>query len=569
MRNKLTLFKKAVIVLLILLIPTLILYSYSNYVTEQVIKEEIHSRNVNRLEVSANRLDADLEQISQFLMALSIDSDISSLRNIDLYSPYDAVVLKEKVSNKLLTYQQLSRLLVDVSIYMPNNESVITTMATFPGQPNDLSESWSYISDVENSREIWTNEYFLRHVRYPTNNQQIGNEVVIEARVYVDSIRKHLAELESADLNDAFLIHNQFGRITSRNHTYKPENSNMKEEMKGDSGTLQLTYNGKQHLVSYVQSEALGWTLVDYVPLEEVLSPVYKSRHLLYGSVALMVLLGFISGWLLYKNIHIPIRQLKDGIKRIKRSDYSVRMEIGIQNEFSSLMSGFNEMTVQIQTLIEQVYEEKIRSQEASLKLLQAQINPHFLYNCLFYIKNMAKVQQTDAVEAMALHLGQYFRYRTKVEEENTHLSEEMDLISTFLAIHSLRKRSLTYSISIPKQMEDLIIPRLLIQPIVENAVVHAIEKLEGNGHITITGGILKNGYFVAVDDNGKGLMDHERKVLKNELELDEMLEGSYGMRNVHHRLKGRYGGTSGLSIEESKLGGLRVELIWETGKSD
>lgn len=563
MMSRLTLFQKAVIILLLLLLPTALIYSYSNYVTEQVIIEDIHSRNVNRLEVSVNQFESDLDQISQFIVALSIDSDISSLRNIDLYSPFEAVALKEVVSEKLRTYQQLSKLLVDVTIYMPNNDNAITTMPNFPDIPENLSNSWRYIES--NNRE---HDYFIRHVRYPINNMVIGNEVIIEARVYAQSLREHLDELVTTNENEAFLFHNDFGTIAPE-RTNSTLTESINHQLQGSSGTLNVHHNGVQYLVSYVESEALDWVLIDFFPLDELLKPVYTSRYLLYTSVVLMILFGVISGWLLYKKIHIPIRDLSHAVHKIKQADYSVRITAEHNNEFYKLTRGFNEMAQQIQTLIEQVYEEKIRSQDAFLKLMQAQINPHFLYNCLFYIKNMAKVQQTEAVEKMALHLGHYFRYRTRVEDEKTTLLEEIELVEHFLSIHALRKKSLTYLISVPREMYAIEIPRLLIQPIVENAIVHGIDSVIGKSYIHISGKVNQNSFVIIVEDDGIGLSDIEMNNLTIKLEDDEVLKDSYGLRNVHQRLQKKYGGESGIYLSKSEHGGLKVKLIWHMARID
>ncbi len=121
-------------------------------------------------------------------------------------------------------------------------------------------------------------------------------------------------------------------------------------------------------------------------------------------------------------------------------------------------------MAEQIQELIEKVYKETLRSREATLKQLQSQINPHFLYNCLFYIKNMASLGEKEAVVAMSLNLGEYYRYTTRLENPMTTIREEMKLIQNYLEIQTMRMQRLGYEIAIPEDMMELEIPRLLIQ---------------------------------------------------------------------------------------------------------
>lgn len=127
--------------------------------------------------------------------------------------------------------------------------------------------------------------------------------------------------------------------------------------------------------------------------------------------------------------------------------------------------------------LIEQVYLEQLRAKDAHLKQLQSQINPHFLYNCLFFIKSKAVVGDTDSVEAMALNLGEYYRYITKTDHSLTTLQDELKLLENYLEIQNLRKQRISYEMDIAEDLLGLQIPRLLIQPLVENSIIHGIEK--------------------------------------------------------------------------------------------
>src|SRR5690606_39681649 len=120
---------------------------------------------------------------------------------------------------------------------------------------------------------------------------------------------------------------------------------------------------------------------------------------------------------------------------------FSVRLNYSARNEFSLLFARFNIMAQRIQELIENVYEEKLRRREATLKQLQSQINPHFLYNCLFFIKNMARMKNEEAVVAMSLNLGEYFRYTTRLGNQTATLAEELSVIVNYLEIQNLRMR--------------------------------------------------------------------------------------------------------------------------------
>ncbi|UUZ86532.1 histidine kinase [Paenibacillus sp. P26] len=220
-------------------------------------------------------------------------------------------------------------------------------------------------------------------------------------------------------------------------------------------------------------------------------------------------------------------------------------------------------MAEQIQELVEDVYEEKILRREATLKQLQAQINPHFLYNSLFFIINTAKMGDQESVVAMAQNLAEYYRYTTRLEEQNVPLREELRLVESYLTIQNLRLQRLYYEIDVPETMQELTMPRLLLQPIVENAIIHGIERVPGDGFILITGRMEEGQCLLTVEDNGAGLSEQGLQELRGKLRSPMDRGMGTGVWNVHQRLQYAFGDQAGLLLEPSPQGGLRVTLQW------
>ncbi|MDF2662606.1 MAG: histidine kinase, partial [Paenibacillus sp.] len=335
-------------------------------------------------------------------------------------------------------------------------------------------------------------------------------------------------------------------------------------ELSPQGGSMTVQLQDGTYIVNYVRSESLGWFLVDIVPLQSVFAPIVTSRNLFYASICLLMALGVLVTLLLYRNVQRPIRMLIQGVQRIKDGQYSARLKRQPNNEFDFLFGSFNEMAGQIGDLIEKVYKETLRSKEATLKQLQSQINPHFLYNCLFYIKNMSNLGDKDAVSAMALNLGEYYRYSTRLEKPTASLAEEMKLIENYLTIQTMRMQRFHYEIDIPEPMLSLDIPRLLVQPLVENAIVHGVENSARFGLITITGMQEDEVRWIVVEDNGPGLSMEQIAELQRKVASPQDEETGFGLWNTHQRLVHKYGGRSGLIFGRSESGGLRVELVWE-----
>jgi two-component system sensor histidine kinase YesM len=336
-----------------------------------------------------------------------------------------------------------------------------------------------------------------------------------------------------------------------------------------EKGSLVAKLGGKEYAVFYVLSKQLNWFLIDYVPVENILSPIAKTSALFYTTIGLLLAMSFLAAYFLYRNVQRPIRKLVQGVGRLKEGDLSARIRYKPNNEFDFLFERFNDMAEQIQDLIERVYAEKLRLHEATLKQLQAQINPHFLYNSLFFVINTAMLGDTKSVVAMAQNLAEYYRYTTRMEEQNAPLREEIKLVGNYLTIHKLRMQRLQFEIEIPDHMLDVQVPRLLLQPIVENAIVHGIENKPEDGLIRITGQRQGEQCTITVEDNGPGMESHALHELKNQLLKPMNTLVSCGVWNVHQRLHLVFGEDAGLDLSQSELGGLKVTLMWRGNESD
>ncbi|MNP11455.1 Sensor histidine kinase YehU [compost metagenome] len=175
----------------------------------------------------------------------------------------------------------------------------------------------------------------------------------------------------------------------------------------------------------------------------------------------------------------------------------------------------------------------------------------------------MAKLKNFQAVVAMSHNLSNYYRYTTRQERDLVPLIEEMDFVTNYLEIQKMRMSRLNYTIDLPVGLKQLDIPLLVIQPLVENAVIHGIEENAGPGLVRIRGEFDERGITLSVEDNGKGMNDQELLSLQYKLTQPVDNEMGYGLWNVQQRMQLRYGGDSGLTLCHSELGGLKALLYW------
>ncbi|MGO4375909.1 sensor histidine kinase, partial [Paenibacillus sp. MCAF20] len=205
-----------------------------------------------------------------------------------------------------------------------------------------------------------------------------------------------------------------------------------------------------------------------------------------YVISGMLLFMGAYLAFVMYRNIQIPFRKMMQNMNLIEKGIYSVRMTDKPKGEYRFLYDRFNSMASKIEELIVDVYKEQLRSKDATLKQLQSQINPHFLYNTLAYIKSMIELNENKAAISMTMNLSKYYRYTTKTGSKMVRLKEELDLIHFYLEIHCMLRDDFEFHIEIEPQMEDLEVPRLIAQPLVENVILHSFNNHPEYGMITI-----------------------------------------------------------------------------------
>jgi two-component system sensor histidine kinase YesM len=181
----------------------------------------------------------------------------------------------------------------------------------------------------------------------------------------------------------------------------------------------------------------------------------------------------------------------------------------------------------------------------------------------LFFIVNTAKLGDQEAVVAMAQNLGDYYRYTTRVENQLVPVREELNVVRNYLIIQNLRMQRLYYEIEVSETLASQLIPRLLLQPIVENAIVHGLERQAGDGIIVISGTVAGGECRIEIADNGIGLPADRLAELERQIELPMEEKMGCGLWNVHQRLKYQFGEDAGVELRQTPGGGLCVALHW------
>lgn len=558
--------------MVIMLIPITILYFYSNKTTTDVLRTELNTSNSNQLSFFQNQVESNMELLSSWPILLIHDPDILSLKDTYLKGTHlnlDAINLIKRIQTKISIQESSSNWKSKLYLYSPSIHRMVSENDAKPYSDEDLKREvksgWHVEKIIEQDGDHFLFSWFSFT---PFMSEFTPEKVNTIMKVEFDSrnIEDMLDKFKSDGRRDPFYYKQGTGLIFNRSADKLLANELVKrleQEQLKQSENRTVNINGESYSVNIVYSDKMGWYLIDYMPLSEILHPIQTSNRLFYFAIGALLLMSCLVAYLLYVQVQVPVRLLVGGFQRLKQGDYSARVEIKGKNEFSFLSGRFNSMVEQIQKLIENVLMEKIHVREARLKQLQSQINPHFFYNCFSFITSMAKLDNMGAVVGMSHNLSRYYRYTTRQERDLVALSEETEFVTHYLEIQKMRMSRLQYEVLIPPQMRKRDLPPLVLQPLVENAVIHGIEPVSKEGLVRITGTCNGRVMTLTVEDDGKGMTPEEIIVLENKLgkAMDE--EMGCGLWNVHQRMRLRFGEDAGLTIAPSSLGGLQVKLQW------
>lgn len=309
---------------------------------------------------------------------------------------------------------------------------------------------------------------------------------------------------------------------------------------------FRLNYRGEKYLVTRTDMKTTGWTLVSMVPYKSVMAETMAISGVMILAVAITLIVTLLLLNRILTGVVKPLKKLEKYMVQVNPDNMDQRMEILTDDEIGHLSMKFNQMMDRIRNLKEQVIEEQEDKRKYELQALQAQINPHFLYNTLSLINWKALAAGEEDISRMTLALSTF--YRTALNRGRNVLQVETELSNTraYLEIQSmLHDGDFDYEIEAQTEILQCESLNLILQPLVENAIHHGIEeKTDGRGKITVRGWKEDNCVWFMVEDNGVGM---EQEVADKILTMESK---GYGVRNVDERIRLCYGEKYAMKVE-------------------
>jgi two-component system sensor histidine kinase YesM len=322
--------------------------------------------------------------------------------------------------------------------------------------------------------------------------------------------------------------------------------------------------DGKKRLVTIKTIPNIGWKIVGVSYLNDLLIAREDIRNSYIIVIFVCLLIATLISVRIASNISRPIKKLEALMKRAENGDFNVNnIDIKSSDEIEHLAATFKMMLQRIKALMQQIKEDQKAIRKSELKALQAQINPHFLYNALDAIVWMAESKKHDKVVLMTSALAKFFRLSLSKGDEIIYIKDEIEHIKYYLMIQKIRySKKLEYEILVDPEILKYRIIKLVLQPLVENAIYHGIKNLPDGGKIEIKGKQVEGKILLQVVDNGVGIPSQKlQHILENE-NRSKVKAGGVGIKNVHERIQLYYGEDYGLTFESEEGQGTTVN-VW------
>ena len=559
--------KRFIYFFIFFLMLTLSLFYVMNKLSSNTVEQSLIDASKGQIQYTNSIIEGIIAEASLYGTQFAADNDVRFYKNQILeLNDYDYQMKKNSIGARLDNVLISSQVIESIGIYWKHDGTYITTS-------NDAASKQIFQPINERGWHTINNSLYYFAV-YPYIYQAGENstpEYVVGVQLKTDYLKGLLRNtINGENANAYFWINKEHlwsnGKVDENIAEVVKLNTEHHAKLNTDTTIQKYDHHVRSGdyyiLAKYIP--VIDTYLVSYTRTSDVLQPLDRNRQLFLVSIAAIVIVGLYVIYMFYRNFYRNVYLLQKKFHHVEEGNYGTRITHKTKNEFSNLFNSFNGMVAKIQGLFASLKIETELRRNAELKQLQAQINPHFLYNSLFFITTVAK-SAPDAVIQMSKHLAQYYRYMTKLDKEDVTLASELKLAEHYLAIMALSKQ-LTYQIQLPSELESFMIKPLMIQPIVENAIQHGIEERQGAHRISITVERKRAGIFITVADDGTGLEPQQLSLLESRINYAAASEGTQGIGlwNINQRLKNTYSAASCLKFANNEWGGLSVSIYIE-----
>ncbi|MBY0161922.1 histidine kinase [Cytobacillus firmus] len=561
-----TIFIRLVATYLFVILPLIILGVYLYNWSYQYASQEISKNSQAQLSAYLDGLNREIEWLEIQQYDILQDGELNKMAlTWEMMSTVDRKASLHYLLPRLVSIKNSSIYIKDVFVHIRGMDKTISAMT---GMNAFDSRRYNNVYEEKargNPRLLQIDDTL--HLVAAKYGASKGEEPLLIVQIELDAskLRESLMQISVYPESGAFIVSEPSGFALASHDEADRLMGGAMQAIQNENRQM-INIGTGRYLIDKAYSDKLKLSVFSYLPNEVVkrpLSKFYVWAWLFAGTTLLAIAIYAVST---YKLVHKPLLLLVQSFRKMEDGMFNIRIRHGQRDEFGYLYDRFNHMLIKLQHLIDQDFRHKLMMQRAELKQLQSQINPHFLYNSFFILSSLAKTGDVTQIELFTNMLGEYFRFITRNDADNVPLLEETRHSRIYTEIQKLRfsRRIRVEFGELPMEMETLKVPRLIIQPIIENAYEHSLEKMQDDGLLRVAFHLDDDEASIVIEENGNGLTNNEIEALNRRLERTsesaESLEVT-GLINIHRRIALTYGESSGLVLSRSPLNGLRVQI--------
>ncbi len=564
--------KLSIIMLISTMVPLLSFGAFTYIISSNVTEAKMKQSSIDTLGQMESKLEFVLNDIENMSIFLIGQNDIQQY----LRAPQEDKQARTRILNGMSNLASSKPYISNIVLY-PNSQDIPLSTSTI--YESDLAEQ---INVFEVDEKTWTGLYntvdyagehkvlsFIRPMRSIYTFRNMGWLLI---SLDEEVISQYWSEPMLGEGQGQVALLNDRGDVLSATEkdwlshpfdTYYPGIwSNLGKEEFGE--TLSGIGEAKRNIL-YYRSQAIGWTLVGTIPYELNRAQNRFILQLTGVVVGITILINAVLVLFVIQRFTNPLRILARLLTKLNPDEPMPLYKPSSTDEIGRLGQSYNMLGKHIKELKEQLIRNETRKKEADIRALEAQINPHFLYNTLSSIHWMALITEEKRIAEMVGALGDFLQFSLNKGNEFCPLYQELSHIQNYTQIQSIRfpdKFEIDYFID--AELQDKYMLKLLLQPLLENSMIHGIQKKEGKGTIAVYVERQGNQMNFQVLDDGVGMTEERLFAVKNSLEVtddqDTPIE-NYGLRNVNERLRLHYGPDSVLHIDSKPKAGTRISF--------
>lgn len=565
-----SIFTKLFVAFFLVIIPLYGLGIWSTFIGSEQMRKEIDKSNISKLLFHYNHLEFELTRMSSLITEYSNDYELVGFpAEYPVLNGYEVSVRLNEIHRKLRQVQQSSPYIEDVMYYVPvvgKKISALSYISSYWGE--ELKGLLDSRGNLQSSISLYEgNLYYTMSIPYIMDSSMEPN-FLLAFKINAKEMIRTLNGFTETGSGGASLL---FGEGKYNLHSdglsetdtsiLLSDDLNETKELPNDVRRLETENNR----IYTINNEEFGIRLAEVIPKSTLQQPIEIYTRWLWIITFFSCLVIILFSYWIIRLIYQPLGKLTTAFKVVEFGQNG-KIKHNRKDEFGFLYTRFNDMLERLHMLINDNYLQRIRSQDAELKQLQSQITPHFLYNSLFTIKQMAELEDVDGIKEFSGYLGQYFQYITRNAAQDVFLEEDVAHALNYMSLQEIRfapRISVIYE-EIPKALQRILIPRLILQPIAENVFEHGVKENKSKGLLRLSFQSQENSASIIIDDNGENFTDSRLSELTRLL-TDASIFSTHkeitGLLNVHKRIVIRYGAPYGVSISRSEWGGMRVEI--------